>query len=62
MATFKVKTHVKHDDNTYEPGDIIELTSKQAKAMPWAVEPAPGAKPTTKVKDGASEESTGEKK
>jgi hypothetical protein len=43
MANYKVRTHIKHNGDVYEPGEIIELSKKEADAMPWAVEPAPQA-------------------
>jgi len=39
MATFTVKSPILHDGEKYEPGDQIELSPKQAEAMPWAVSP-----------------------
>ncbi len=40
MPKFKVLSPIKHDGEEYAPGETIELTAKQAAAMPWAVTPA----------------------
>ena len=38
MAKYKCRWDIKHDGKKYAPGDEIELTAKQARAMPDAVE------------------------
>ena len=38
---FAVKSPLEHDGKVYALGDFVELTEKQARAMPHAVEPAP---------------------
>jgi hypothetical protein len=44
VANFKVKTPIRKDGQDYAPGEIIQLSAKEAAAMPHAVDPAPDAK------------------
>lgn len=41
---YRVLSRLKVDGDEYSPGDTIELTPRDAEAMPWAVEPAGGKK------------------
>lgn len=38
---YRAVTQIRKDGRDYSPGDLIELTPVQAKAMPWAIEPVP---------------------
>ncbi|HKV94888.1 MAG TPA: hypothetical protein VJW20_20250 [Candidatus Angelobacter sp.] len=38
MPTFKVKTPLRHDGKDYAPGDTVDLSAKEAKAISHAVE------------------------
>jgi len=40
MPTYIVKSPIRHDGEDYAPGEQIDLSAKQAQAMPWAVAPA----------------------
>jgi hypothetical protein len=42
---YTVLSEIDKDGETYEPGEVIELTAKQAEEMPWAVELIPDVKP-----------------
>ena len=46
MPYYLVKSPVSKDGKSYAPGDQIELTEKQADAMPWAVAEIIGKKET----------------
>jgi len=74
MAKFQVKTQIKMNGKTYEPGDSIDLSKRDAEAMPWAIAapeeekaapkpPAPPKPPEQgeKQKEGGQEKA-GEKK
>jgi uncharacterized protein YgbK (DUF1537 family) len=45
VASFKVKTPIRKDGEDYAPGEIIQLSAKEAATMPHAVEALPEAKP-----------------
>ena len=38
MPRFKTKSHVTHDGKEYEAGAIVDMSEKQAAAIPWAVD------------------------
>lgn len=40
MPSYIVKTPIRHDGENYAPGERIDLSVKEAEAMPWAVAPA----------------------
>lgn len=39
MPKYLVKSPLRHDGQDYEPGETVDLTKKQAEAMPATVEP-----------------------
>jgi len=54
MATYIVKSTLKHDGKEYLPGSEVDLPTEIASARPWCVEEkkkpaAPPAKPETKT-------------
>jgi hypothetical protein len=55
MASYEVKTPVHHNGKKYKKGARIELTPKEAKAMPNAVAPVPVAAVAPKVDPKAPE-------
>lgn len=44
MPRFKVKSPLDHNGELYAVGDIVEMSEKQAAAIPHAVEAAPEPK------------------
>ena len=61
MAQFTVKTHIQHDGETYEPGEQIELSNKQAAAAGSAVE-RPASKAAAKAEVEQEYAGTGSEK
>lgn len=37
-SKYRVLSHITKDHKGYKPGSVIELSEKEAAAMPWAVE------------------------
>lgn len=52
MARFVVTSALEHDGKAYSAGEFVELSDRQAAAMPHAVEhaPLPAAAPATEQK------------
>ncbi len=54
MAKYRVLWHLKKDDRTYKPGELVELTAEEAKRL-HCVEPLPVREEATEAKPGGAE-------
>lgn len=51
MAKYRVVGNLTHNRKNYSDGDTVEMDEKQAKAIPWAVQPLKAAEaPSSKGK------------
>lgn len=63
MARYVVKDGeiVKRNGRDYPEGKVLDLTTEEAEAIPWAVEPAPAAKKAPAKKKTAKKATTKKK-
>ncbi len=62
MARFKVVTPLRFNGEIYEPGEMVEMSEKQAAAIPHCVQPLAPPKTAKAEKDDAGKNGAGESK